>query len=741
MKSYEEMAQNVFKRGDEYFQRKKKRSAIIKKGAYFMSIFGIFALASLGLWSSNMTDNIVPDDTSRIAIVQTETETNSSTTNSKRTFTQTNISKTETFQKQSIDSTTAATSNVSLTATADTSKVNINSAQMIIKSTNDLAKTNITATNTKIETETNTTITTTLNTTETTDDLKTNDENCVVAKLTPGAGFKFITYYRGFIEEHPMYLWNNEYTDLYAVTAETYKELNNIKLPSDVAQVDLNAIQENIPNWSFIEQKYCLNELTDPYIIVKCSDSSSLYLMENVKAVYSLESFTCTSAATVENNSTNYVTVISSKDISLAELNTLSISNENIIIKDIQKVSELENGKKEYRIYFDKLLNAAPHSESSIIRHFDICKKLMQFDFIDTAYPSFMYTDEPVGTTYALTLVDNPYKDNSNASGTFGKGFSWTFNGNTLTFSADETIADSPIILTAEKDSIESMPWNRYLPHVRHLVFSDGITSLGNDFDSYFMNAALNLETITSGESFDWLNNAVLYGEKLRFEATFIAPQYSKTDWLTHCSNTPFVAEGIAEKPFLEPGNADTQWEYSEQQHIMKLRDELTYETIKKASFWQQRFDRIILEEGTKCSEEYIMDELIQLIEYPTKNDSVPIYCYPDFGYNNIQTLRSKGITVIVMNEDNSLYKSDVNFDGNIDISDAIAILSYYSKNAAGLNACFSDDEELNKFAYYLAHTSNNKKQVDIIDATNVLKYYAQKASGLNPNWDDIVKQ
>lgn len=74
MKSYDEMTQSVLERGDRYFRRKEKRIAAVKKGAPFMSLFGIFTLVGLGLLSSPANDAPTPDTPQQIEIVETQTE-------------------------------------------------------------------------------------------------------------------------------------------------------------------------------------------------------------------------------------------------------------------------------------------------------------------------------------------------------------------------------------------------------------------------------------------------------------------------------------------------------------------------------------------------------------------------------------------------------------------------------------------------------------------------------------------
>ena len=80
MMSNEEMVRNVFRRTDEYFQKKEKRNNKIKKGASFMSLFSIITLAGLGLWSSTAQNEAVPDIPEQISIIETVSSTEETTT-------------------------------------------------------------------------------------------------------------------------------------------------------------------------------------------------------------------------------------------------------------------------------------------------------------------------------------------------------------------------------------------------------------------------------------------------------------------------------------------------------------------------------------------------------------------------------------------------------------------------------------------------------------------------------------
>jgi hypothetical protein len=109
--------------------------------------------------------------------------------------------------------------------------------------------------------------------------------------------------------------------------------------------------------------------------------------------------------------------------------------------------------------------------------------------------------------------------------------------------------------------------------------------------------------------------------------------------------------------------------------------------------------------------------------------------------------LRELGTPVVVLGEDSPERKGDANLDGAVGLDDASEVLSYYAQTAAGLDASFTQDEDLNLFAYYLADVDTESTagvdtdtaQVDLEDASHILSYYAQTAAGLSPDWETIL--
>ena len=92
--------------------------------------------------------------------------------------------------------------------------------------------------------------------------------------------------------------------------------------------------------------------------------------------------------------------------------------------------------------------------------------------------------------------------------------------------------------------------------------------------------------------------------------------------------------------------------------------------------------------------------------------------------------------------------KGDANLDGIVDTKDAVTILTYYAKAAAGqADVAFNEDENLNKLAFFLADVdteskagmNNGSELMTTQDAVNVLTFYAKKAANQEPTWPDVI--
>lgn len=76
-------------------------------------------------------------------------------------------------------------------------------------------------------------------------------------------------------------------------------------------------------------------------------------------------------------------------------------------------------------------------------------------------------------------------------------------------------------------------------------------------------------------------------------------------------------------------------------------------------------------------------------------------------------------------------------FDGNdsIDVDDAVSVLTFYAKKAAGVAVEELSDEQL-----YAADIDTDGS-ITVQDAVYILTYYAQTSAGLEPSWADILPE
>ena len=92
--------------------------------------------------------------------------------------------------------------------------------------------------------------------------------------------------------------------------------------------------------------------------------------------------------------------------------------------------------------------------------------------------------------------------------------------------------------------------------------------------------------------------------------------------------------------------------------------------------------------------------------------------------------------------------KGDTDLSGLVDVSDAVAILTYTAKIAVGQeNIVFNEDENLNKFAFFLADVDTESKEgkndgnklMTTEDAVRILTYTAKTAAGQEVTWPDVI--
>ena len=76
-------------------------------------------------------------------------------------------------------------------------------------------------------------------------------------------------------------------------------------------------------------------------------------------------------------------------------------------------------------------------------------------------------------------------------------------------------------------------------------------------------------------------------------------------------------------------------------------------------------------------------------------------------------------------------------FDGNdsVDVDDAVSVLTFYAKTAAGVAVDDLSGEQFN------AADIDTDGSITVQDAVYILTYYAQTSAGLEPSWTDIVPE
>lgn len=93
----------------------------------------------------------------------------------------------------------------------------------------------------------------------------------------------------------------------------------------------------------------------------------------------------------------------------------------------------------------------------------------------------------------------------------------------------------------------------------------------------------------------------------------------------------------------------------------------------------------------------------------------------------------------IIIDEDGNIVKiGDVNGNQLVDVSDAVEVLKYYAKKAAGSNPVFSETAAENDAIFKLADI-NNDNEITVHDAVLILTYYAKAAIGMQPTWESLV--
>ena len=82
--------------------------------------------------------------------------------------------------------------------------------------------------------------------------------------------------------------------------------------------------------------------------------------------------------------------------------------------------------------------------------------------------------------------------------------------------------------------------------------------------------------------------------------------------------------------------------------------------------------------------------------------------------------------------------RGDVNGNQLVEVSDAVEVLKYYAKKAAGLESVFSETTVENEAIFNLADVDKDG-EITVQDAVLILTYYAKAASGGKPTWEELI--
>ena len=131
--------------------------------------------------------------------------------------------------------------------------------------------------------------------------------------------------------------------------------------------------------------------------------------------------------------------------------------------------------------------------------------------------------------------------------------------------------------------------------------------------------------------------------------------------------------------------------------------------------------------------ETVIVEKTILVTESPTE---------PSTETTDLTTATTEPVTTTVITTTTTLpdpYEmGDVDGDSMVSVDDAVQILTYYARRAAGYTTFFSEIAHINDLATNAADI-NGDGVISVEDAVAVLTYYAKTASGMQPSWADVI--
>ena len=105
---------------------------------------------------------------------------------------------------------------------------------------------------------------------------------------------------------------------------------------------------------------------------------------------------------------------------------------------------------------------------------------------------------------------------------------------------------------------------------------------------------------------------------------------------------------------------------------------------------------------------------------------------------NTDTTTPSESTTTTTVKPNLTNIRGDVNGNQLVEVSDAVEVLKYYAKKAAGLESVFSETTAENEAIFNLADVDKDG-EITVQDAVLILTYYAKAASGGEPTWEELI--
>lgn len=408
MMSNDEMIQNVFRRTDEYFDKRKKRNSVIVKGASFMSLFGVIIAAGLGLLASNIQDPVVPEEPSEIQIVTTAETTTAVSLDTTETVTVTSLPSVQlsvtTAESGSDTVTTAAavttTAAVSIETTAGVTTSITTAGSETLETTVTSASTVATDTTTAAETTTEPAVT---EPSPAATDLDKSMYNVVsvgedfITVEIYNIDYDYMTIYNRKATYSNVYLWRYVEADFYVVTADSEEELAGIVLPEGAELAADNSGYKS--EWEYIDNQVLIGELTDPYILVKGAEPEELYKIEGVKNVYAADGYSVKGADIVDKVSVQILTSVIDRKLTIEDF------------AGIDGITAVNMGSKSYYTEQMEYTIEFENTEKSDTRLFDICKSLAELESVDCVCLRVIHDMMYYSPSYVVELVENTNAD------------------------------------------------------------------------------------------------------------------------------------------------------------------------------------------------------------------------------------------------------------------------------------------------------------------------------------------